>query len=161
MSDTVRALPPLPRVGRSPLVGRTQHLRALAEHLAEARAGHPAVVMLTGAPGIGKTRLLEEFPPPELADGVTVLRGGASRAAGMPPYLPFLEALGDYITAAPADRLRDQVGDHAASLATLYPEIPARLGPPAPQYPLGPEQERFRLYEAVAAFLAAIAARGR
>jgi predicted ATPase len=103
--------PPMPRAGRSPLVGRARQLATLAEHLAEARRREnphrPAVVLLAGAPGIGKSRLLEEFPPPALAAGVTVLRGGASLAEGMPPYLPFLEALGEYIAAAPADRLRD------------------------------------------------------
>jgi predicted ATPase/DNA-binding CsgD family transcriptional regulator len=148
------------RPGRSPLVGRDRQLAALAAHLAEARAGHATVVLLAGPPGIGKTRLLEEFPPPDLAEGVTVLRGGASQAEGMPPYLPFLEALGEYITAAPLDRLRDAIGPRGPDLAALLPEVPARLGPLPPPHPLGPEQERFRLYEAVAALLAAIAARG-
>jgi predicted ATPase/DNA-binding CsgD family transcriptional regulator len=152
--------PSVLRVGRSPLVGRAWQMSALAEQLAEARAGRPVVVLLAGPPGIGKTRLLSEFPPPELAAGVTVLRGGASQAEGMPPYLPFLEALGEYIAAAPVERLREEVGPPAGGLSTLLPELPARLGPLAPPHPLGPEQERFRLYEAVAAFLAAIAARG-
>lgn len=154
------ATPPVLRAGRAPLVGRAGQLALLTEHLAEARAGRMAVVLLAGAPGIGKTRLLDEFPPPELATGVTVLRAGASQATGMPPYLPFLQALGDYVAAAPADQLLEQVGPHAATLATLLPEISARLGPPPPPHPLGPEQERYRLYEAVALFLAAIAACG-
>jgi DNA-binding CsgD family transcriptional regulator len=79
----------------------------LAEHLAEARAGRGAAVLLTGAPGIGKSRLLEEFPPPALAEGVTVLRGGASQAEGMPPYLPFLEALGAYCAGASVERVEE------------------------------------------------------
>lgn len=152
--------PPVLRAGRAPLVGRARQLALLADLLAEARAGQLLVVLLAGAPGIGKTRLLEEFPPPELASGVTVLRGGASQAAGMPSYLPFLQALGDYIAAAPLDQLREQAGPQAATLAALLPEIGARLRPPRPPYPLGPEQERYRLYEAVALFLAAIAGRG-
>ncbi|MBC8077001.1 MAG: AAA family ATPase, partial [Chloroflexales bacterium] len=157
---SVPATPPMLRAGRAPLVGRVRQLALLTEHLAEARAGRMAVVLLAGAPGIGKTRLLDEFPPPELATGVTVLRAGASQATGMPPYLPFLQALGDYMAAAPADQLREQIGLHAASLAPLLPEITARLGLFPPQQLLGPEQERYRLYEAVALFLAAIAARG-
>lgn len=156
--------PSVLRVWRSPLVGRARELAILADHLAETcrpvGTRRPAVVMLAGEPGIGKSRLLEEFLPPEQAKDVTVLRGGASRAEGMPPYLPFLEALGDYVASAPSDRLREQVGPSAAILATFLPEISAQLGPPTTLYPLGPEQERFRLYEAVAAFLAAIASRG-
>ena len=151
--------PPVLRAGRAPLVGRVRQRAILAEQVAEARAGRPVVVLLGGEPGIGKTRLLEEFPPAELAEGVTVLRGAASQAEGMPPYLPFVEALGEYAASAPADVLREQLVPPATSLATLLPEIPARIGP-VPLHPLGPEQERFRLYEAVAAFLAEIAARG-
>jgi predicted ATPase len=139
-------MPPVLRAGRAPLVGRDRQLAHLAEYLAEAGAGHLIVVLFAGAPGIGKTRLLDEFPPPELATGVTVLRGGASQAAGMPPYVPFLQALSDYVAAAPLDQLREQAGPHDAALATLLPEITARLGPPAPSPPLGPEQERYRLY---------------
>ena len=108
--------------------GREWLLALLSEQLAEARAGGgqagATVVLLTGPPGIGKTRLLDEFPPRELAEGVTVLRGGASRAAGMPPYLPFLEALGDYLAAAPVDQFRAEVGHRAANLASLAPPPP-------------------------------------
>jgi DNA-binding CsgD family transcriptional regulator/tetratricopeptide (TPR) repeat protein len=78
----------------------------------------------------------------------------------MPPYLPFLEALGEYVAVAPGNQLRAQVEPHAASLASLFPEIALRLAPLPAVYALSPEQERFRLYEAVAAFLAAIAAQG-
>ena len=114
------------RAGRAALVGRAGPLAALAGHLAEAGAGRGTVVALAGEPGVGKTRLLEAFPP----DGAAaVLRGGASPAEGMPPYLPFLEALGGYVATAPLERLRQAgPGPRAASLAALLPELPARLG---------------------------------
>ena len=147
------------RAGRSPLVGRTQQLDRLQTLLAEACAGQPAVVLLSGAPGIGKTRLLEEFATTGMAGSLTVLRGGASQAEGMPPYLPFLEALGGYIRATPAGRLGDELGESAVTLSRLLPEIAARLTLQPQHHVLPSEQERFRLFEAVTAFLAAIAMR--
>ena len=76
----------------------------------------------------------------------------------MPPYLPLLEALGGYIRAASPERLRAQSGDLVPVLATILPELPARVGASPPGYPLPAEQARLRLYEAIGFFLAAIAA---
>jgi SAM-dependent methyltransferase len=87
-----------------------------------------------------------------------VLRGGASEAEGMPPYLPFLEALGQHIRAATPDEVCAQTGAMASVLATILPELSLRLGELQSSYPLPPEQARLRLYEAVGIFLAAIAA---
>jgi hypothetical protein len=101
---------PVLRPGRGPLVGRVQELSILADARAEASARRPGVVLLAGEPGIGKTRLLDEFPPPELANGVHVLRGGASEVEGMPPYLPFIEALDAYVESAATNVLREDVG---------------------------------------------------
>jgi DNA-binding CsgD family transcriptional regulator/tetratricopeptide (TPR) repeat protein len=130
----------------------------LARLLSQARSGRPAVAFLTGPPGIGKTRLLDELAHPGFAEAATVLRGSASQAEGMPPYLPFLEALGEYVSTAPVETLHAQLGTRAAILATLLPEIADRLGPPERLHPLAPEQERFRLFEGMALFLAAVAA---
>ncbi|MDT5045379.1 MAG: hypothetical protein QOG75_1232, partial [Mycobacterium sp.] len=150
----------LVRLGRSPLIGRERELAILSQQFAEARAGHCSVVLLSGPPGVGKSRLLEEFPPAQLASGVTVLRGGTSRAEGMPPYLPLLEAIGEHIAATPIEQLRSEVGSRAPILATLWPELTLRLGAPQRRYTLSADQERFRLFEALAGFLAAIAAGG-
>jgi predicted ATPase/DNA-binding CsgD family transcriptional regulator len=152
--------PPLARLGRGPLVARDRELAVLASCLEDARAGRPGVVLLAGEAGIGKTRLLDELPLPEDAEGITVLRGGASQDEGIPPYLPLLEALGEYVAVAELEVLRGDLGSDAALLATLLPEISARLGVPATADSLPPERGRLRLYEAVGSFLEAIAARG-
>lgn len=153
-------LVPVVRPGYAPLVGRHEPLARLNALLNASRTSQLAVALLVGAPGIGKTRLLDAFPAPELAAGSVVLRGGTSPSAGMPPYLPFLQALGDYVAATAPELLRTQVGSYHAALATLLPELDARLGSSPPLHPLGPEQERYRLYAAVTGLLAAIAARG-
>jgi len=44
-----------------PLIGRESEVDSLRSAFAEARKGHPKMVLLIGPPGIGKTRILEEF----------------------------------------------------------------------------------------------------
>ena len=140
------------------LIGRQRELDALARHAATAAAGRTGLVLVVGEPGIGKTRLLDVAARGAARSGSVVLRGGASDAEGMPPYLPFVEALGRHIGATPATELREQAGPFAPILATILPELTLRLRELPLSYPLPPEQARLRLYEAVAAFLAAIAA---
>src|SRR5262249_52509677 len=126
--------------------------------LGESIAGQLRVVLLAGEPGIGKTRLLREVAWHAEQTGLVVLRGGSSDAEGMPPYLPFLEALGPYVRAAPPDTVCTRLGPMAAVLTTILPEISAHPGALSASYPLPPEQARLRLYEAVGQLLAMIAA---
>ena len=139
------------------LVGRQRELTALWSRFEQTTAGRLHVTLVAGEPGIGKTRLLHEVAGRAEQVGGLVLRGGASEAEGMPPYLPFLEALGGYIRTAPLEQLRPQVDPIAPILATILPELPRHLGELTSSYPLPPEQARLRLYEAVGLFLSTIA----
>jgi predicted ATPase/DNA-binding CsgD family transcriptional regulator len=143
----------------SSLVGRQGEVAALWDLLEAAKSGHAATALVAGEPGIGKTHLLDIFAERATYDGAQVLRGGASEAAGMPPYLPFLEALGQHIRAMSADQVREEIGDLAVVLVTILPELVARFGQIRDSYPLPPEQARLRLFEAVAALLEASAAK--
>src|SRR6266566_2881747 len=144
----------------SPLqfVGRQRELNLIWSHYHAASNGNAQVVLVSGEPGIGKTRLLEEVGALATKDEAIVLHGGASEAEGMPPYLPFLEAFGRHIQVTPLDQLRAQVTAAPQVLATLLPELITRLGDLPASQPLPPEQARFRLYEAIGAFLAVIGA---
>src|SRR5438270_12250307 len=142
---------------QSPLTGRQLELHQLWNLFEASTTGHTHVVFVGGEPGIGKTRLLQEVAARIEQGSALVLRGGASEAEGMPPYLPFLEALGQHIHTATPDELREQTGPLASVLATILPELPLRLGSLSSTYSLPPEQTRLRLYEAVGLFLAAIA----
>src|SRR5437588_5376080 len=140
------------------IVGRQRELALVMNQYEAARHGQVQVVLLAGEPGIGKTRLLDEIARQTAQDGATILRGGASEAEGMPPYLPFVEALGRYIQTSPLDLLRAQVAAAPQVLATLLPELITRLGELPASAPLPPEQARFRLYEAIGMLLQAIGA---
>jgi DNA-binding NarL/FixJ family response regulator len=140
------------------MIGRQGEIAALWRLLEQARAGVPRVALIGGEPGIGKTQLLRELARRAAAEGVGVLRGGASDAEGMPPYLPFLQALGRYIRAADLASLREQAGAAAGPLSALLPELHDRLGDAPAGYQLPPEQARLRLYDALSDFLAAIGA---
>ncbi|HEX5442099.1 MAG TPA: AAA family ATPase, partial [Ktedonobacterales bacterium] len=142
---------------RSTLVGRQREMAQLQQRFADAVAGQLTVALVSGEPGIGKTRLLDEMAARAHAAGARVLHGAATEAEGMPPYLPFLEALGQHIRATPPDILRAQTGANASILASLLPELPARLGELPRIHTLPPEQARLRLYEAIGALLATIA----
>lgn len=139
-----------------PLVGRLREVTLVMDVYDMAKDESARVVLVTGEPGIGKTRLLEEIALRAARDGAVVLRGGNSEAEGMPPYLPFLEALGQHIQITPLDYLREQVVAAPQVLASLFPELIVRLGDLAVPSASPPEQARLRLYEAIGAFLEAI-----
>src|SRR5215469_634822 len=86
-TDSVTAASSPPRA--SYFVGRHEELARVTNCYAEARQGQAHVVLVAGEPGIGKTRLLDEIAVRAAHHGAIVLRGGASEAEGMPPYLPF------------------------------------------------------------------------
>jgi DNA-binding CsgD family transcriptional regulator len=150
---------------QTPLVGRDRELTTLAGLLEDARDGHSGVVLTVGEPGIGKTRLLLEFAQRARADEWHVLLGRAHESEGMPPYLPFIEALRDYLRTARPDEVRAHLEGVAADVLRLLPDLASRLAPspsgPGVRSPArarrDPGGERYRLFESVCGVLLNIA----
>lgn len=65
-------------------IGRQLEMDRIHDVYGQAAAGQAGVVMVSGDPGIGKTRLLEESAARLAAAGATVLRGVAPEAEGTP-----------------------------------------------------------------------------
>ncbi len=81
---------PSPR-GRWPVA--TRDLVALEQALAGAESGVPAYAVLTGEPGIGKTRLAAEVALRARDRGARVLIGRCSQDDGAPPLWPWRSVL--------------------------------------------------------------------
>src|SRR5258708_36643437 len=133
-------------ISSSQFVGRQRELNLIWNHYHAASNGNTHVVLVSGEPGIGKTRLIDEVGALATKDGAIVLHGGASEAESMPPYLPFLQALGRHIQVTPLDQLRTQVPAAPQELATLFPELLTPLGNLPAYRPVPSQQARLRRY---------------
>jgi DNA-binding CsgD family transcriptional regulator/tetratricopeptide (TPR) repeat protein len=84
----------------------------------------------------------------------TVLAGGCEEELGV-PYQPFVEALRRLIDLDTSDDLAGRLGRYQGELVRLVPELADRLPDLALPLRSDPETERYRLFDAVAAWLAA------
>jgi class 3 adenylate cyclase/DNA-binding winged helix-turn-helix (wHTH) protein/tetratricopeptide (TPR) repeat protein len=78
---------------RSPFVGRAREMAILQEHLAQVEGGRGQVVGIAGEPGIGKSRLLEEFHRSLAGRPMTYCEGHCLSYGSTTPYLPVLDLL--------------------------------------------------------------------
>jgi len=145
---------------RGRLVGREAELDTLRRSWGQATAGRGGMVLVTGEPGAGKTRLARELIDYARITGGTVLSGGCYELEAATPYLPFVEALRSWVHASTDDELRVGVGDAAAEIARLAPELASRIGP-IPEGPaLSAAEERLRLFDGIARFVIGRASSG-
>jgi hypothetical protein len=77
----------------SSLVGRARELVVFEEALARAAAGERAVLVLSGEPGIGKSRLLGELATRGSARGAKVAWGRTSEVGLTPAFWPWMQIL--------------------------------------------------------------------
>ena len=143
---------PLPTVlARAPLarlVGRTSQREQLARAWKRTSEGALRVVLLTGEPGIGKTRLAADVARAAHHGGATVLFGRCDDELGV-PYQPFAEALRHYAMHSPISSRRTELGPLAAELTRIVPELATAVPELHDPIPAEPETEQYRLFEAV------------
>ena len=151
--------PAVAALRRPRFVGREEELEELKASLEAVLAGSGMFVLLGGEPGIGKPRLAEELARQARSRGFRVWRGRCYGTESAPPYVPFVEILRDYIEERPEDVLLDELGDEAPEIAKLVPELRRRIPIDGDGVPLPPEQERYRLLEAVRRWLENLAHR--
>jgi tetratricopeptide (TPR) repeat protein len=140
-------------VGRI-FVGRDVELERLGRLWKEAAAGERRVALLAGEPGVGKTRLAAELAISVHNEGGVVLAGRCDEDLGV-PYQPFVEALRHFVDHTPGPELRERLGRYGGELTRLVPELGERIADLPASLRSDPETERYRLFDAVSAWLIA------
>jgi DNA-binding SARP family transcriptional activator len=146
----------LPREDRAPeasgqavLIGRADERARLTRLWRAAEDGHPRLVLVTGEPGIGKSRLVEELRSWCAHHGAATAEARSYEAEGALAYGPVAawlrsDALAPRRVRLDPGRLRE--------LSRVVPEVPG-----TPQ-PLPADEQRQRLFDAIARALLAAAA---
>ena len=113
--------------------------------------------MVVGEPGIGKTALCEQLSTYVTLRGGKALVGHCYEEGSLSlPYLAFVEAMRGYVLSREVRDLQKELGTGAADVARIVSEIGERLKIKL-RPPKDPEEERYRLLQAVTGFLTSAA----
>ena len=159
---------PLEATTPSRLVGREEELAFLLEHWQGTETGQGGLVLVSGEAGVGKTRLAEEFANHLRWQGIRVLWGRCYEFERVLPYQPVAEALRTILPSLAPAELADFSTWTLGELARLVPEVLEKLvlssveGQPKIEVTptIRSDQERARLFDGVARFLAKLSSRG-
>jgi DNA-binding CsgD family transcriptional regulator len=150
---------------RPPLVGRNGELAALDEQVALARTGAFRVVLVTGEPGIGKSRLVNDVA--ERQRDAAVVVGSRGFELGMTYSLAlWLEAFERLFTSASTAEIRRLCGSSLRDLALVLRPARRALGSgpgkpdPEPDHEAGHEPDPEWLLRALTELLGNLSADG-
>ena len=120
-----------------------------------AATGNGSLIFLTGAPGIGTSRLASEIAGEAAAKGWLVLTGRCLEKDGE-AYGPFREVLAAAVAASTAKSLQEAAGHHGPLLATLAPSLRQKMRgmPAAPE--VAADRIREQLFKALHAMLTGV-----
>jgi predicted ATPase len=140
---------------RTAFVGREAERAMLRHFLNRTLSGEGRVVMISGAAGVGKTRIAQEFGIEASQKGFLVRTGGCYDRGDSVPFIPFVEILEQALAQAPSPQaFREALGNDAPEIARLLPQLRRLFPDIPPPLEIPPEQSRRLLFHAGAEFLA-------
>ncbi|MGE3285048.1 MAG: AAA family ATPase [Pseudonocardia sp.] len=144
--------------GPAVLVGRGAELAALRELWDAAATGTPALVVVAGEAGIGKSALVSAFADGPRRTGALVLETVCAEAERSLYLQPLVTAVRTAVQRTAPTEVRELAGSRPESLAELVPELAGLLGA-GPYQRAGPELEHRRSLDAITGFLRRLATR--
>lgn len=149
--------------GKTSFVGRERELAELRPAIDEASRGRGALFLISGEAGIGKTRLADEACAYAVRRGMRSAWGRSWDGGGAPAYWPWIQLLRLLSRGDQSLEIRALIDgdDSAPSAHPVCAAVPMRVGAagaagarvvriaPAPRAYAEPEEQRFRLFDAV------------
>ena len=137
---------PAPAASAMPLIGRIAEWRKLLECLRFAARELPLLAVISGEPGIGKSRLAEELYARCAREGQPAARTRCYAGQGQVAYTP----VAGWLRAAPLEAARAQLSQpQLAELARVLPEILEQNPEVGRPRPLSESWERLHFYESL------------
>lgn len=137
-------------------VGRTTELARLVAAFDATATGGTRILLVAGEPGIGKTRLVDEFLTHCARRGASVAWGRCHEDADAPAYWPWAQAMRPLLEPLDAAALTPALGREAALLARVIPALRDRAGEPESA---GAPADSYALFDPWTRLLATLARR--
>src|SRR5262245_11533630 len=152
------------RTGLTPLVGREEELRLLRRRWEQAKAGEGQVVLLSGEPGIGKSRLMQTLKDQATTEGATRIEFRCSPYHQNSAFYPIIEHLQRLLEFVPYETLQTKLTKLQQALATYHfpqadtlPLLAALLSLPHPEgtppVTLSPQKQKQKTQEGLVAWI--------
>jgi class 3 adenylate cyclase/tetratricopeptide (TPR) repeat protein len=150
--------------GLTPLVGREEELGLLRRRWERAKEGEGQVVLLSGEPGIGKSRLVQTLKEQVIAEGATRIEFRCSPYHQNSAFYPLIEHLQRLLLFAPQETLQSKLSKLQQVLAAYrfpqadtLPLLAALLSLPHPEgsppLTLSPQKQKQKTQEALVAWM--------
>jgi class 3 adenylate cyclase/predicted ATPase len=152
------------RRGLTPLIGREHEVQLLLDRWEQAKTGAGQVVLLSGEPGIGKSRLVHRMKEQGTTEGVTCIEFWCAPFFQNTAFAPVIEHLQHLLQFEREDspaiklgKLQHTLGQYRFPQADTLPLMAALLSLPSPAEspPLtfSPQKQKQRTEEALVAWL--------
>jgi DNA-binding SARP family transcriptional activator/tetratricopeptide (TPR) repeat protein len=162
-AETTPVVPPAPPAPADPeLVGRDAELDRLRSLWSAAAGGSPALAVVTGEAGIGKSALVAALAAETRRTGALVVEAACFEAERSLYLQPLVDLVRAVVQRTPPAEVRELAGARLGTLAELVPELAELVGGDRSWVPYeraAPEIEHRRGVDAVSGFIARLGAR--